>query len=309
MEITSFIDSKAIIKLIDVVSNGIGTLYRPRQIKKEADAEAYAIKVKAKAEAEAAAEKRMIEIETDERIAQRLAAKEIRRQENIDFIVERAALILLEKGTISDKPVDVDWATRFFEYAQDISMEEMKNLWAKILAQEVESPSSFSLRTLDVLRNITAEEARTFVKVAQFVLHDGNTFLLGDESILKQMGVSYLDLSLLVECGILQPTDLAMINYPSSEDEDTVVSVFNGKYWIKLTIPKQSGKASVIIRMVSKVGCELLKLVELEGNQEYVVAFASSVKKSNPAMMVQYAVIDEESLEGDLKNKTPFVTV
>ena len=39
------IDGKPLEKLIEVVSNGIGTLYRPRKIRKEAEAQAYAIKV------------------------------------------------------------------------------------------------------------------------------------------------------------------------------------------------------------------------------------------------------------------------
>ena len=43
--ITVNIDGKPLEKLIEVVSNGIGTLYRPRKIRKEADAQAYAIKV------------------------------------------------------------------------------------------------------------------------------------------------------------------------------------------------------------------------------------------------------------------------
>ena len=37
------LDGKPLEKLIDVVSKGIGTLYRPRQIRKEADARAAAL--------------------------------------------------------------------------------------------------------------------------------------------------------------------------------------------------------------------------------------------------------------------------
>lgn len=299
------IDSNVIAKLIEVVSDGIGTLYRPRKIRKDADAEAYAIKVTEKAKAEAAAEKRLIEIETEERIARRIAAKEIRRQDNIDYVVERAAQNLLEEGDISDKPVDVDWAARFFEYAQDISVEEMKDLWARILAKEVQKPSSFSLRTLDVLRNISVEEARAFERVANFIIVDSYFYLLGDEELLSRLGVSYMDVALLTECGILQPGEFSMNNYYSSPETDSTFNAFNGKYWIKIRIPKQSRNITFPIKMLSKVGRELLNLVEIEGDKDYIIAFAEILKKANSAVDVQYAEIDLES-EGELKTKTPF---
>ena len=130
------LDGKPLEKLIDVVSKGIGTLYRPRQIRKEADARAYEIKVIEEAKSLAASEAKLIESVTDERIAQRLVAKEIRRQENIDSVVEMAAKNLKGK-TVSDKMVDEDWATRFFDIVQDVSKDEMKVLWAKILSKEI----------------------------------------------------------------------------------------------------------------------------------------------------------------------------
>ena len=129
--ITLNIDGKPLEKLIQVVSDGIGTLYRPRKIRKEADAQAYAIKVLENAKAEAGAESALIEAETAQRIGQRIVAKEIRRQENIDTVVEMAAKNLQGKE-VSEKPVEPDWASRFFEIVKDVSKEEMRVLWAKI---------------------------------------------------------------------------------------------------------------------------------------------------------------------------------
>ena len=156
--VTLSIDGKPLEKLIQVVSDGIGTLYRPRRIRKEADAQAYATKVLENAKAEAGAESALIEAETAQRIGQRIVAKEIKRQENIDTIVEMAADNLNQEA-VSDQPVDVDWATRFFDIVQDVTKEDMQLLWARILAKEIETPSSFSLRTLEVLRNITSKES------------------------------------------------------------------------------------------------------------------------------------------------------
>ena len=51
-----------------------------------------------------------------------------------------------EQGTY-----DFDWFVRFFEAVGNVSDETMQNLWAKILAGEIAHPSTFSLKTLDVM--------------------------------------------------------------------------------------------------------------------------------------------------------------
>jgi len=159
--VTINIDGKPLEKLVEVVSDGIGTLYRPRKIRKEADAQAYAIKVLEKAKAEAGSETMLIEAETAERIGQRLVAKEFKRQENIDTVFEMAANELAGSD-VSDKPVDEDWASLFFDIVQDVSKDDMKAIWAKILAKEIQRPSSYSIRTLEVLKNLSFEEANLF---------------------------------------------------------------------------------------------------------------------------------------------------
>ena len=245
------IDGKCIEKLIDVVSKGIGTMYRPRRMRNEADAKAYEIKVVGKAQAEADAEKRLIEIETEDRICRRIAAKEIRRQENIDSIVELAANNL-EGESVSDKPVDEDWATRFFEIAQDISRDEMKVLWARVLAKEVQRPSSFSLRTLETLRNISADEAMTFEKVANFVLIENEFFIFSDHKTLEKLGVRYVDLAQLAECGILQSTVFANKRYSTQLDQDVSASFIYGEYVLIMSLPKNTNSIDIPIYLLFK---------------------------------------------------------
>ena len=142
------IEGKPLEKLIEVISNGIGTLYRPRAIRNEADAKAYEIKVLEKAKHEAIAEGKLIEAENLDRINERLVAKEIKRQNNIDDVVEVAINDISQTESVTETPIDQDWSTRFFDIVQDISDNEMKILWGKILAGEVKKPKSYSMRTL-----------------------------------------------------------------------------------------------------------------------------------------------------------------
>ena len=305
MEALIKIEGKACEKLIDVVSQGIGTLYRPRQIKREADAQAYAIRVIGKAQAEVDADARIIEVETEERISRRLAGRETKRQQNIDTVVEMAANNL--KGeTVSEEPVDVDWATRFFGIVQDVSREEMQLLWAKILAKEVERPSSFSMRTLEVLRNINFAEAAVFERVSNFVLSQNGHFLFNDNSILDRFGIRYVDLALLKECGLLQSGDFVSKNYDSKPDGDMVTGFVYGEFIMLMTIPQRTKTVQIPIALLTQVGQEIFSLLNPVVNMDYMHAIAEEVKKTSPATRVQYAELI--SREGDsISYKLPLI--
>ena len=70
---------------------------------------------------------------------------------------------------VSDEPVNVDWASQFFDYAKDISDDEAKILLSKILAGEIKSPNTYNKRTLFALKHIEANEAKWFVEICPFI--------------------------------------------------------------------------------------------------------------------------------------------
>lgn len=282
------IEGKPMEKLIEVVSNGIGTLYRPRKIRKEAEAQAYAIKVLENAKATAGAETMMIEADTAERIGQRMLAKELRRQNNIDTVVEAAAAELKGKQ-VSDESVDEDWATRFFGIVQDVSREEMKVLWSKILAKEIERPSSFSMRTLDTLRTLSAKEAELFQKVAPYILHQNDYFIYNDTDVLAKYNIHYTDLAQLTECGLLQAGTFVSKNYYSKPDTDSTSGIITGKNVVLMKLPRGSKNVSIPVIVLSKTGSELFSLLEPESNIEYIKDLSQHVKRENPTAIMQYS--------------------
>ena len=151
------VDGKPIEKLIEVISQGIGTLYKPNAIRKEAEAKAYEIEIIERAKSKALAEGKEIDADTFERIQERLIHKELKRQKSIDTVSQIAADQLKHETTVSEEPVNEDWTTRFFNIVEDISDEEMLNLWGRILAGEVKRPKTYSIRTLEFIKNLSKE--------------------------------------------------------------------------------------------------------------------------------------------------------
>ena len=141
-------------KLIEVVSAGIGAVFRPRGIRSDADAKAYEIRALASAQADAGVIKAAGEskaelerikqlVEADphlyERAKQRLLCREIEGQANIEAIAEKALLSL--PSSVSEQPVADDWRRKFFLEAENICDQDLQLLWAKVLSGEVSSPN------------------------------------------------------------------------------------------------------------------------------------------------------------------------
>ena len=223
-------DGKPLEKLVEVVSNGIGTLYQPRAIRKKAEADAYAFKVMEAAKAEAEAHGDLVRASTLKTINERLVAKEIQRQNNIDDVVDLAAQQLNTIEEVSDEKVNKDWTTRFFDTVQDISDREMKLLWSKILAGEIQKPKSYSLRTLDLLKNMSTEEANLFIKVCNYAFVDlnVNTYVCKFDEILSKYEFKYVDFLQLVDAGLLQADTSLSVSYSTgNSDSDTLIQYNN----------------------------------------------------------------------------------
>jgi len=175
-------------KLVEVVASGIGAVAGPmlapwaatRRAKAriiDARAEGESMRIIAQAQADAqrilAANPTDLQVESegDAPIIQRLDFQERKRHQNILSVVGGAA-DALENREVPDQEPDHDWTARFFEFAQDVSDDDVRAIWAKILAGEVRSPGSVSLRTLSVLRDMSRSDAELFREALRYRLTD-----------------------------------------------------------------------------------------------------------------------------------------
>jgi len=190
--------SAPLTKLIEVIAAGCGKAYGPTDIRRTAKAQGDATVILAEAEARRS--------EVALRAAHRLLEVEEIRQRNIDSITAIAAEQLAED--VSDVPVEPDWAARFFREAQDVSNEQMQQIWGKLLAGEVEKPGSFSTRTLAVVSNLSSDEATKFGTVCSLVskIHGTGlaTFLTDvNGSFARSKGLSFEGFETLQAAGLV----------------------------------------------------------------------------------------------------------
>lgn len=299
-------------KLIDAVSGAIGKLYEPVHIRRTADARAYEIQAEAKAlreNADIPIQYRAGEItastEVDlfvQRAQSRLAYQELLKQQNIEQVTDKAYEILSHETVCSDEPVDRDWMIRFFNSVEDISNEAMQEIWAKILAGEVKEPKSFSLRTLETLKNLSQDEASLFEYVCQAVVcSDGDYFIPNDSFIFKTLNIEYADILRLDECGLISA--IGTVNrYFDIAPNGKSYAIFGNKS-IEIfarNCGKQLERAVIEVYPMTKIGEQIISLFEHGLSDEALLQYAREFKGENQKLKVTAYYRGDEAHENDL---------
>lgn len=129
--------------------------------------------------------------------------KESRYQNNVDEVVYRSVKYIQEDA--KPENVDEDKISILFENVKHISKNEAQEIWAKVLAREINEPESISKRTMELLKNITLKEAQIFSKVASLALESfGDYFFLKNNGFLKnEFDIKFEDLILLKDLGLI----------------------------------------------------------------------------------------------------------
>jgi uncharacterized repeat protein (TIGR03899 family) len=308
-------------KLIEVVSAGVGGLSKPYLIRKTADAKAYEIKIIAEAIKENQNDLKTIKfneeklslmslddnslknnLSLENRTQHRIEFKEQKRQKNIESITQKAAEDLESESVVSDDPVDEDWTSRFFDYAEDISSADMQGLWGRILAGEIKKPKSYSLRTLDTLRNLSTDEAEVFIKFGSLAIQSGGlAFLLNikNEKLLEEeYQLKFTEKLLLEELGLLSTNDL---QFELTKTDDHPIQTFFTCNSTIIIHEKLANKPEqqVPVLAFTKIGQELLQLVKAEPKTEYLQLLATKLNRNNG--LLKYGNIIEELSNGQVR--------
>lgn len=285
------VEIPALEKLIEVIDKWLGNAFYKSIGHKRAITDATTQQYKAIVEAETKALlKRDFEGANEmAAIRTRIVNTEMRRHRNLKNIINYAASQMTNKDKVSQEPVREDWMARFLNNSQDISEQELQKLWGQILAGEIKRPGSYSLRTLEILRNINKEEALLFARVANFVFINGNMYdiLHDNNGALTKFGVQYDDFSYLMEIGVLQ-TDHDMTSTIRPQSLSNIANLFFGdKYKIVIKFDSSVGKKSLRTYTLSNSGREIYSLLTTSPNIEYVQTIAASIQSDGIQVSIE----------------------
>ena len=258
--------SKPATVLIEKISEAIGGIVRPYQIKRVAEAEAEAAKIHAIAQIEIS--------ELQRRAIIRFVVEETNKQSNIEAIIDKSIPELASDSR--PNAVNNDWIVNFFDKCKLISDEEMQTLWAKVLAGEANSPGKYSKRTINFLSNMDKADAEMFCLICKYVWDLGGDltpiiYNLVDK-IYDKEGMNYDVIKHLQDIGLIIFETFGSFN-KQKIPQNIDISYQGNRYKMELHLPKDN-KIEIGKVLLSKVGKELVPLAgnnPLEGFTEYVI--------------------------------------
>ena len=284
--------SKPLVKFVESVSLATGKLYEPTNVVKMAKARAKELEIISTAVNEnlnlpVKYEDGSVSIDATNanelviRAQNRFLFQEMQKQQNIDSVVEKAYRELEKETSVSDDPVEKEWLLRLFNSIEDISNEKMQSLWGKILAGEIKRPKTFSLRSIDILRNISRDEAVLFEALCQYRICEGhNIYLPNYEKVLKKYRIDYASILMLDDCGLIRSAPLQTLMYQLTRDRHIITE---NEDLIVVLDKKRTETVTLSIKDFSftTAGIELSKLFSIMISNEYLIEFAKALKENH----------------------------
>lgn len=204
--------------------------------------------------------------------------KEMERTINLEKILQKAEAEAegVPDSAVSDSGPDMDWMARWRESAQDVTAEQVQLMWARVLAEEVKRPGSFSLRTLDFIRLVSAQEVALIERISPLVI--GNTFVFRDDALLMKYGFVLHDLLTLESIGVISGVGrLLQWKLRVRKPEEGA----GGLRCYDLGIMWKSARKEVQVPcyVVTQLGRELLGVGQYKGKPDYLRAVADHIGK------------------------------
>ncbi|MEW6991820.1 TIGR03899 family protein [Colwelliaceae bacterium 6441] len=218
----------------------------------------------------------------EERTKKRERITYLRKQQNLENIIQRAVQYCSD-NEVTDR-ADQDWFNNFINLAEDISNKTMQDLWAKILAGEVSSPGSFSLKSLQAFKTMSINEAKLLSKACAVAVKDPSkknmriisgasqtpglfNFFSKDRDhriSLSPFGLSYAELLTLSDNHLIfsQETETS----PMAAGESIVFS-FNGDHLVLKTI---RNNCMLSFYKFTPIGTELAQLIADNPDKKYL---------------------------------------
>lgn len=172
------------------------------------------VRAMAKAEADAMVTKAEAEMTIENTRRTRALNRLIQDQEVLEEVVHKAIPLL--KDSAQPAEISPDWLKNFTDKARLAGDDDVKEMWSRVLAGQVNSPGRFSKRTVNFLAEIEKAEAESFIRVCAFrvsIWQSEPTLLIFNTSdpIYKNNGASYTELERLSTLGLI-----SIVNHDAS---------------------------------------------------------------------------------------------
>ncbi|WP_032096032.1 MULTISPECIES: DUF2806 domain-containing protein [unclassified Alteromonas] len=171
---------------------------------------------------------------------------------------------------ISDEGVNTDWFNEWLENSEKVTTEETRYIWGRILAGEIKKPGSYSVRTLNVLKHLSMDEALIFQRLVS-VTSQNFCFRPVITGLLSHY-IAPHEIMLMEEAGLLDNTsDNARTLTLQNNSKDSFKSAFKmGDKVLELSSETMRPPPTYSIFKLTSAGEQLLPFAFVEFNNDYI---------------------------------------
>ncbi len=234
----------------------------------------------------------------------------VREQVNLDSVAQVAAEEIHHKPISSgveqetqQEAISDDWLNLFEKEASQKSSEEMQLIFGRILAGEIQRPSSFSIKTLRLVGQLDSRVAARFrtlcsltitLKAGDHIIDARVPSLGGNagQNALQKYGLGFDQLNELEEFGLIISDFNSYMNYRMSVAIDKSVPlpfIYQDRPWGLVSSKDEVSDLQQDLRVhgvaLSQSGKELMKIVEQQANDEYTEALRAYFKELDLSMV------------------------
>ena len=206
-------------------------------------------------------------------------AQEMRAEVNVSkALLSAEAELEDDPQTPPERKVDDDWLFRWRDAASAVSSKELQTLWGRMIAGEIKSPGSFSLRTLEFLKALSHKEALQIAKVSPFVIN-GDVIFSGNKKLLNSEGITLRFLLNLQHLGIVSGVEAIGIEQtlPSVATEKFIRGLVSYKRVLVVTHEDASKEIKLKIYKLTLLGQEILKLGSFKSHEVYLRSVGQAI--------------------------------
>ncbi len=177
----------------------------------------------------------------------------------------------------SEQEIDSDWFGRWRDSVEKVSSEDLQRLWAKALAGELASPGSYSLRTLEFIKNISKIEAHEISRLAPFSI-SGTIFQV---EAVKEAGLDFGYLLEMEDLGILSGVKGGGLHFKLGTRiaDSYEQALFHNNNILLITHENKDKEGKFLSYKVTRLGLEVLKLGVFPVNSNYLEQVGVEAKK------------------------------
>lgn len=221
----------------------------------------------------------------------------IRREANVTRALLHAEESLEQDPQEPPKStVDEDWLFRWRDSASEVSSEELQDLWGRVLAGEIKAPGTYSLRTLEFLRNVSQGEAQAIAKLSQFVIEN---FIYRDNDMLEAKGLTFGFLLYMQQIGVIAGVEALglTVTWKSNVADRYLKALKSNSKVIVLSAEDPRLEVKLPVYQLTTIGQQVSRLGKFEPDTEYLQKVGEKLRGQKVTVeLADYVDISESEI-------------